>query len=125
MHPDWFGKEVIREELFAFLRSINMGIVITDTSGRRDCAHMHLTVPKAFIRYMGNSLHPTDYTRVDDWINRIQYWIDNGLEELYFFMHMHDEAYSPELTVYMVDKLNAACALQLIKPAFVPPDTLF
>ena len=120
-HPDWFGKEDMRNELFEFLRSINMGIVITDTSGRRDCAHMHLTVPKAFIRYVGNSLHPTDYTRVDEWINRMQYWLDKGLEELYFFMHMHDEAYSPELTVYMVDKLNTACGLSLAKPKFIDP----
>lgn len=120
-HPDWFGKEELRTELFDFLRSVNMGIVITDTSGRRDCAHMHLTVPKAFIRYVGNSLHPTDYTRVDDWINRMKYWLDNGLQELYFFMHMHDEAYSPELTVYMVDKLNTACGLNIVKPTFVQP----
>jgi len=118
-HPDWFGKEDMRTELFDFLRSINMGIVITDTSGRRDCAHMHLTVPKAFIRYVGNSLHPTDYTRVDEWIGRMKYWLDKGLEELYFFMHMHDEAYSPELTVYMVDKMNAACGLNLTKPKFI------
>jgi hypothetical protein len=34
-------------------------------------------------------------------------------------MHMHDEAFSPELTVYMTDKLNAACGLQLTKPVFV------
>ncbi len=126
-HPDWFGKEAMRNELFEFLRSINMGIVITDTSGRRDCAHMHLTVPKAFIRYVGNSLHPTDYTRVDEWINRMQYWIENGIEELYFFMHMHDEAFSPELTVYMVDKMNAACGLDLTKPTFIdhPQTDLF
>ena len=120
-HPDWFGKNDIRNELFDFLRSINMGIVITDTSGRRDCAHMHLTIPKAFIRYVGNSLHPTDYTRVDDWISRMKYWLDKGLEELYFFMHMHDEAFSPELTVFMADKMNAACGLSLIKPKFIDP----
>ncbi|MES2328374.1 MAG: DUF72 domain-containing protein [Bacteroidota bacterium] len=120
-HPDWFAKEDLRNELFEFLRSINMGIVITDTSGRRDCAHMHLTIPKAFIRYVGNSLHKTDYTRVDDWINRMKYWLEKGIEELYFFMHMHDEAYSPELTVYMVDKLNKACGLDLIKPKFIEP----
>jgi uncharacterized protein YecE (DUF72 family) len=120
-HPDWFAKEDLRNELFEFLRSINMGIVITDTAGRRDCAHMHLTVPKAFIRYVGNSLHKTDYTRVDDWIKRMKYWLEKGIEELYFFMHMHDEAYSPELTVYMVDKLNKACGLDLIKPKFIEP----
>ena len=118
-HPDWFKKEDIRNELFTTLQSLNMGAVITDTSGRRDCAHMHLTVSKAFIRYVGNSLHPTDYTRVDDWIQRMKYWLDKGLQELYFFMHMHDETYSPELTVYLVDKLNAVCGLNLQKPVFI------
>jgi uncharacterized protein YecE (DUF72 family) len=118
-HADWFGKDAIREELFTKLNELNMGAVITDTSGRRDCAHMHLTVPKAFIRYVGNSLHPTDYTRVDEWIERMKYWLSKGLKELYFFMHMHDEAFSPELTVYMVDKMNAAMGLDLIKPTFI------
>ena len=126
-HPDWFGIPSVRDELTEFLRSVNMGMVITDTSGRRDCAHMYLTVPKAFIRYVGNSLHPTDYTRVDDWIDRMKYWLDKGLQELYFFMHMHDEAKSPDLTVYLVDKLNAVCGLQLTKPRFIdqPPPDLF
>jgi len=41
------------------------------------------------------------------------------LQELYFFMHMHDEATSPELTVYLVDRLNKECGLNLIKPKFI------
>ena len=118
-HPDWFGKEKEREDMFEFLKTNNMGAVITDTAGRRDCAHMHLTIPKAFIRYVGNSLHPTDYTRTDAWIERMKYWLDHGLQELYFFMHMHDEATSPELTIYLIDKMNAACGLNLIKPRFI------
>jgi uncharacterized protein YecE (DUF72 family) len=118
-HPDWFGKEKERQDMFEFLKTNNMGAVITDTAGRRDCAHMHLTIPKAFIRYVGNSLHPTDYARTDAWIERMKYWLDHGLQELYFFMHMHDEATSPELTVYLIDKMNAACGLNLIKPRFI------
>ena len=118
-HPDWFANSAVHAELFDLLRSLNIGAVITDTAGRRDCAHMELTVAKTFIRYVGNSLHSTDYTRIDAWIERMKYWLDNGLQELYFFMHMHDEAYSPELTVYLVDKLNAACSLHLQKPKFV------
>ncbi len=117
-HPDWFLKEDIRNELMSTLAAMNMGIVITDTAGRRECAHMYLTIPKVFIRYVGNSLHASDYTRCDAWIERMKYWLDNGLQELYFFMHMHDEATSPELTVYLVDKMNAACGLNLIKPTF-------
>ncbi len=125
-HPDWFKKDAIREELFATLTNLNMGAVITDTAGRRDCAHMHLTVPKAFIRYVGNSLHPSDYTRCDAWVERMKFWLSKGLEELYFFMHMHDEATSPELTVYLVDKMNKELGLHLTKPRFVAEqNTLF
>ncbi len=125
-HPDWFKKNDIREEMFNTLKAMNMGAVITDTAGRRDCAHMHLTIPKVFIRYVGNSLHPSDYTRCDAWIERMKYWLDNGLQELYFFMHMHDEATSPELTVYLVDKMNKELGLNLIKPTFVEkPKGLF
>jgi len=118
-HPEWFSNEDNCSELFSFLREHKIGAVITDTSGRRDCAHMQLSIPKALIRYVGNSLHPTDYKRIDDWVERIKYWIEEGIEEIYFFMHMHDEAFSPELTVYMVDKLNANCGLSLKKPEFV------
>jgi len=118
-HRDWFSKENIREELFSTLKEINTGAVITDTAGRRDCAHMYITIPKTFIRFVGNSLHKTDYPRIDDWINRIKYWLDNGMKEIYFFMHMHDEAKSPELTVYLVDKLNKVCGLDLQKPQFI------
>jgi uncharacterized protein YecE (DUF72 family) len=118
-HPGWFGKEKIREEYFEFLSANNIGAVITDTAGRRDCAHMHLTIPKAFIRYVGNSLHPTDYIRADAWVERIKHWRDHGLKELYFFMHMHNEATSPELTGYLVDRLAKECDVKLVRPKFI------
>ncbi len=118
-HPGWFSNADVRKEILETLASLNMGAVITDTAGRRDCAHMHLTIPKAFIRYVGNSLHPTDNTRIDAWVQRMKYWLDKGMQELYFFMHMHDEATSPELTVYLVDKMNEECGLNLIKPKFI------
>ncbi len=118
-HPSWFAKEEIKNELFSALKEMNIGAVITDTAGRRDCAHMYLTLPKTFIRYVGKSLHETDYTRIDEWVNRMKNWLDKGLEELYFFMHMHDEATSPELTVYLIDKMNKELGLNLIKPKFI------
>ena len=49
----------------------------------------------------------------------MKYWLDHGLQELYFFMHMHDEATSPELTVYLIDEMNKECGLNLIKPKFL------
>ena len=118
-HRDWFGKENIREELFSTLKEINVGAIITDTAGRRDCAHMHVTIPKTFIRFVGNSLHKTDHPRIDSWTDRIKYWLSSGMKETYFFMHMHDEAKSPERTVYLVDKLNKVCGLNLPRPKFI------
>lgn len=118
-HAAWYADEVCRNELMGTLRQLGIGSVITDTAGRRDCCHMELSIPKTFIRFVGNSLHPTDYIRIDDWVERIGYWLKKGIDELYFFMHMHDEAYSPELSAYMVDKLNDAYGLQLIKPKFI------
>lgn len=117
-HSSWFLNDAVRNELTQFLKDNHIGFVITDTAGFRACAHMYLTVPKTFIRYVGNSLHASDYTRIDAWVERMKFWLNNGMEELYFFMHMHDEATSPELTVYLVDKMNAACGLNLIKPTF-------
>ena len=80
---------------------------------------MYLTVPKTFIRYVGNSLHPSDYTRIDAWTERMKYWLNQGINDINFFMHMHNEATSPELTVYLVDKMTKECGLNLTKPKFV------
>jgi uncharacterized protein YecE (DUF72 family) len=124
-HPDWFIKPT-SEELFQKLRQLKIGAVITDTAGRRDCCHMYLTIPKTFIRFVGNSLHKTDFPRIDAWVQRIKYWLENGIQEIHFFMHMHDEATSPELTVYLNEKLNKECGLNLPVPKFIDKSaTLF
>ena len=117
-HPEWF-LPVQQDELFQKLKQLKIGAVITDTAGRRDCCHMHLTIPKTFIRFVGNFLHKTDYTRIDDWVKRIKYWLDKGLNELHFYMHMHDEAKFPELTIYLAEKLNKECGLGVVVPEFV------
>lgn len=112
----WFEDEEAYNKLTDLLRKENVGFIITDTAGLRYCAHMGLTTPEAFIRFVGNSLHPTDRTRIDDWVQRIKQWFDQGLETLHFFMHMHDERYSPELSVYLVDQLNKECGLNIPRP---------
>lgn len=115
-HDDWFSNPETFQELIKELSLSNTGFIITDTAGRRDVAHMYLTIPKAFIRFVGNSLHKTDFERCDAWVQRIKYWLKNGLQELYFFMHMHDEAKSPELVSYFIQQLNKECKLHLNDP---------
>lgn len=116
-HPEWFSVQKERDDLFSFLAGHNLGAVITDTAGRRDCAHMYVTTPKTLIRYVGNNMHPTDYTRLDHWVERIKYWFDHGLQELYLFMHVED--LTPEGTGYVIDVLNKVCGLNIAKPKFI------
>ena len=70
----------------------------------------------AFIRFVGNSLHQTDYKRIDNWVQRIKQWLDEGIQGVYFFMHQHDEIHSPELAKYLIEELNDKCGLNIKPP---------
>jgi len=122
----WWADDVNMEGFFEELVNLKTGLVITDAAGRRDCAHMKLTTPDTFIRFVGNSLHPTDYSRTDEWVQRLKIWAENGMKAVYFFMHQHDELYSPELIKYFIEKLNAECGMQIPVPQlYNQPPSLF
>jgi uncharacterized protein YecE (DUF72 family) len=121
-HKDWFAVPETRDNVFNLFKQLNIGAVITDASGRRDCVHMELPTPHAFIRFVGNSLDRTDYTRVDEWVDRIKQWRDMGLQSVWFFMHQHDERYSPELADYVSEQLNQKLGLNLLRPQFIDRD---
>ncbi|RFS19272.1 DUF72 domain-containing protein [Chitinophaga silvatica] len=89
-HPDWFNDPAEQEELFATLKHLNMGAVITDTPGRRDCLHMALTIPKLFLRFVTQGGHPLDVQRFEDWKIKIADLKAKGIEDIYFFLHVHD-----------------------------------
>jgi uncharacterized protein YecE (DUF72 family) len=114
-HPEWFTPNN-KTQLFTSLRQLGIGAVITDAAGRRDVAHMHLPLPKVFIRFVCNGLHPSSYQRINAWAERIKYWIENGLEALYVFVHPGNDMVVPELVSYWVDTLNKQCHLQLKRP---------
>jgi uncharacterized protein YecE (DUF72 family) len=120
-HPEWFSDPAIAAEYFETLRRLKKGAVITDVAGRRDCVHMQLPIDKAFIRFVGNHLHPTDFTRLDEWVERIKAWAEKGLTALYFFMHHPEEKESPELCDYLIEQLNKRCNTKLKRPALLTP----
>lgn len=117
-HPAWFSDVKVFDETFTMLKENKIGSVITDTAGRRDVVHTRLTNPTAFIRFVGNNLHSSDFKRVDDWVLKIKKWMDSGIKTVYFLMHMHDEKDSPELTHYVITKLNKKCKTKLKLPHF-------
>lgn len=112
-HEEWFSDPDAFKSVFNVIEAAGKGAVITDAAGRRDCVHMRLTNREAFIRFVGNGLHPSDYTRVDEWINRIKLWSKQGIEKVYFFMHQHEEIHSPELCKYVIDEMNSKCGTNL------------
>jgi uncharacterized protein YecE (DUF72 family) len=123
-HEDWY-KAPYMDKMYDWLEKNKRGSIITDSAGRRDCVHMRLTTPDAFIRFVGNSLHPTDYKRIDQWVDKIIDWDKQGLKNCYFFMHQHEELYSPELCKYLIEQLNKKGKYDLHVPVFAGGDKLF
>jgi uncharacterized protein YecE (DUF72 family) len=123
-HPEWF-KNTQHAGFFHALQQRQRGALITDTAGRRDTLHMHLTVPHCMVRFAGNNLHPTDYQRIDDWAQRLADWIKQGLQSVYFFIHQSQEQQTPELIRYLIDQLNEHAQLNIPQPTLVRDHTLF
>ncbi len=114
-NEEWFSNKDIAEKYYNLLENTDKTNVLVDTAGRRDMMHMRLTTPTAFIRYVGAN-HPSDYTRLDDWISTIIEWKKAGLQQLYFFIHQNVEVESPLLAAYFIERLNKAIGTNLHIP---------
>ncbi|TND08292.1 MAG: protein of unknown function DUF72 [Bacteroidetes bacterium] len=112
-NEQWFTDRHNLDKVFDAFVSMGTGTVITDTAGRRDALHQRLTTPAAFIRFTANDLHPTDFPRIDEWSFRLQEWIAQGLEEIYFFVHSPHHGKMPHLVNYAIQKLNENCGAAL------------
>jgi len=105
-HESWFADEKSGEGLFELLEEHDVATVLTDVAGRRDVLHMRLTTPTAMIRFVGNGLHETDYSRVDAWVKRLKKWIDGGVETVYFFPHQPDNILAPKMADYLFQQIT-------------------
>lgn len=109
---------VTSSSLTDWLRSHEIGLVITDTAGRRDCAHMNLTVPKTMIRFIANG-HASDAGRITEWSNRIKVWLDKGIKEVYFFVHVEDEEKGLDVAKFVIGQFNEVCKTNLLPLTFL------
>lgn len=98
------------------LETYQISTVICDVAGRRDVMHQRLTTATAVVRFVGNSLHLSDYQRIDEWVERLKTWQDEGLKKLYFFVHEPDNTLSPDLALYFISQINKVCHLNIRKP---------
>lgn len=115
-NAEWFNDPEIQNAYCDLLAQHQIANIIVDTAGRRDMLHMRLTSPVAFVRYVGAN-HESDRARLDDWIERIDKWTSEGLQELYFFVHQNIEEESPLLSSYFIEKLNDRLKLSVTVPS--------
>ncbi|MEO6038703.1 MAG: DUF72 domain-containing protein, partial [Saprospiraceae bacterium] len=106
-HESFFQKTPSAEAFFQLLTDRHVASVITDVAGRRDVGHLRLTNERVLIRFVGNGLHPTDFTRIQAWSERLLHWFEAGLQEAYFFTHEPDNLLAPELSAYCAETFSA------------------
>lgn len=126
-HENWFNNELVMKQICNYFYKNNITFLMTDVAGRRDVMHGRLTTKTAMIRFIANDLHPTDFKRLDAWAERLNVWIDNGLEEVYFFMHTPTNVLLPELVSYIIKRLERTTGIAVKPPKIIAqePDTLF
>jgi uncharacterized protein YecE (DUF72 family) len=105
-HSAWFSECYQAAETFDKFVEKGIALVITDTPGRRDVLHGRLTAPVVMIRFLGNNLDQTDQQRIIIWLERINKWKQQGLREVYFFVHQHQELSVPQTLAYLVKQAN-------------------
>jgi uncharacterized protein YecE (DUF72 family) len=115
-HPSWFDDSSIISTLTDLFSSMKTTWLMTDVAGRRDVLHMLLTSSKAMIRFVGNELHPTDYYRIDNWIEKILFWLEQGIQEVYFFVHQPSILKSPELMTILEKEIKASTDVEIRGP---------
>jgi uncharacterized protein YecE (DUF72 family) len=119
-HPSWFTDETTWQRTIELFRERGIGTVMSDVAGRRDVLHMCLTTPTVVLRFVGNELHPTDYTRADAWVDRLADWFGQGLQKAYIFIHCGENLLAPELTNYWIEQLNSKIELSIEPPIIRP-----
>ena len=105
-HESFFETEANLNRTVELLEEYKKAFLITDVAGRRDILHMALTINTAMIRFVGNNLHKTDYSRIDDWVSKLNSWTSYGLNKVYFFPHEPYNIKSPEISEYLSDQIK-------------------
>jgi len=112
-HPAWFAHPRARQGLFRLCEEHGVTLSMTDVAGRRDVLHQRITASRAMVRFVGQRHHPTDFARLDAWVERLADWFERGLSELYFFLHQPEEALNVAIAEYFIPRLHRACGVDV------------
>ena len=74
------------------------------------------------MRFVGANDPQSDRDRLDTWIDRLKIWVDQGLRDIYFFVHQNIEKESPFLAAYFIEKVSKEFGLTLPLPKLLFPE---
>lgn len=114
-HADWF-KESVAEQVLSLLENHGVTWVITDVAGAREVSHLTLSNSSTMIRFVGNGLHESDYSRMDFWAKQLSKWLKEGISEIYFFMHQPSNDLAPAALKHFIPLLNDMAHTQVKPP---------
>ena len=115
-HESWFSQDTQLNDLCNYLYKKQLGLVLTDTPGRRDALHMRLTNKQVFVRFNAHSNYEGDKARIDSWMERAKNWFDQGLEQFCFFVHTPQQLFMPQLVIYTIQQLEKTGGISLKPP---------
>jgi uncharacterized protein YecE (DUF72 family) len=118
-HPAWFSDSVLQQEVVDLLKKQQMVAVMSDVAGRRDALHQNLTTHGVFVRFRGYTQETNNYMRLNEWIDRIKYWCEQGLNQVYFMLHETEKAFCIDLALYLAKAFNQQMGLQVPVPCLV------
>jgi uncharacterized protein YecE (DUF72 family) len=107
-HPSFFIERRLKPEVIELLAKHAMGTVVLDTALYRDYSHGSFSATRVLVRFLGSDLHLSDWTRLDQWAERICDWYQAGMQDIYFFIHQPDQVSSAKTGDYLIRKLNEA-----------------
>ena len=116
-HLSWFEKSIFGV-ISTELEELGAALVSTDTAGVREVLHSRVINDVAFVRFTGNALHSSDFSRISEWVTRLQLWIEKGLREIYFFIHQPEEVLCANIAIDLITKINKNLAINLPMPSF-------
>ena len=101
-HPSWFEDPFATEALMDTLAAHGAAAVITDVAGRRDVLHGYVTAPRTMVRFVGNGLIDSDFTRLAAWAEKLREW---NLPETFIFPHEPENVLAPDAAAWLADHL--------------------
>jgi len=105
-NASFFIKRRLRPEIVNILASHHLGTVITDTALHRELVHASLSSQRVMIRFASNDMHSSDESRMDQWVERLRVWFQNGIKEIFLSVHAEDPLAEITAARLFIQKIN-------------------